>query len=106
MTEDWSGQAVRQMKYLAVALEYITKWIKAEPVAQITTHKITHFVWKNIVCRFGVPKRLVFDNGTQFASHQLGKLCSEVGVKSVFASFEHPRRMGRSSLPIESSSEA
>jgi len=68
--------AVRQMKYLVVAIEYFTKWIEVEPVAQITTHKIQHFVWKNIVCRFGIPKRLVSDNGTQFASQQLGKLCT------------------------------
>ena len=60
--------AVRHMKYLVVAIEYFTKWIEAEPVSQITTHKIQHFVWKNIVCRFGIPKKLVSDNGTQFAS--------------------------------------
>ena len=52
------------MKYLVVAIEYFTKWIEAELVAQITTHKIQHFVWKNIVCHFGVPKRLVSDNDT------------------------------------------
>ena len=66
------------MKYLVVAIEYFTKWIVAEPVAQITTHKIQYFVWKNIVCRFGISKRLVSDNGTQFASQQ-------------FASIEHPQ---------------
>jgi len=56
------------MKYLVISIGYFTKWIKAGPVAQITTHKIQHFVWKNIVCRFKIPKRLVSDNGTQFAS--------------------------------------
>ena len=56
--------AIRQMKYLIVAIKYFTKWIEAEPVAQITSHKVQHFVWKNIVCRFGVPRRLVSDNGT------------------------------------------
>jgi len=44
------------------------QWIEAEPVVQITAHKVQHFVWKIIVCRFGVPKRLVPDNGTQFAN--------------------------------------
>jgi len=83
------------MKYLVVAIEYFTKWIEAESVAQITTHKIQHFVWKNIVCRFGVLKRLVSDNDTQFASQQLGKLCSEVGIKQVFASVEHPQTNGQ-----------
>ena len=67
-------------------------------MAQVTTHKVQHFVWKNIECR-GIPKRLVSDNGTQFASQQLGKLCTELGMKQVFASVEHPRRTGKSSLP-------
>jgi len=78
-----------------VAIEYFTKWIEAEPVAQITAHKITHSVWKSIVCRFGVPKHLVSNNGTQFASQQLGKLCSEDGIKQVFASVEHPQTNGQ-----------
>ena len=72
--------AIRQMKYLIVAIKYFTKWIEAEPVAQITAHKVQHFVWKNIICRFGVPRRLISDNGIQFASQQLGKLCTEVGI--------------------------
>ena len=81
---------IRQMKYLIVAIEYFTKWIEAELVAQITGHKVQHFVWKNIVCRFGVPRQLVSDNGTQFATQQLRNLCAEVGIKQVFASIKHP----------------
>ena len=80
--------AIRQMKYLVVAIEYFNKWIEAEPVAQITAHKIESFVWKNIVCRFGVPKRLVSDNGTQFASHLFAS-------QQVFASVEHPQTNGQ-----------
>jgi len=87
--------AIRQMKYLIVAIEYFTKWIEAEPVVQITAHKVQHFVWKNIVCRFGVPRRLISDNGTQFASQQLGKLCAEVGIKQVFALVKHPQMNGQ-----------
>ena len=47
------------------------------------------------MCRFGVPRRLVSDNGTQFASQQLGKLCAEVGIKQVFASVQHPKTNGQ-----------
>jgi len=89
------------MKYLVVAIECFMKWIEAEPVAQITTQKIQHFVWKNIVCRFGVPKWLVSDNGTQFTSQQLRKLCAEIGTKQVFTSVEYPQTNGRLSLPTE-----
>ena len=51
-------------------------------------------MWKNTVCRFGIPKRLVSNNGTQFASQQLGKLCTELG-KQVFSSVEHPQTKGQ-----------
>ena len=78
-----------------VAIEYYTKWIEVESVAQIITHKVQHFVCKNIVCRFGVPKRLVSANGTQFGSQQLGKLCTKLGIKQVFASVEHPQTNGQ-----------
>ena len=35
------------------------------------------------------------DNGTQFTSQQLGKLCTELGIKQVFASVEHPQTNGQ-----------
>ena len=86
---------MRQMKYLILTIEYFTKWVEAEPMPQITAHKVQHFVWKNIVCHFGIPRHLVFDNGTQFASQQLAKLCLELGIKKIFASIEHPQTNGQ-----------
>jgi len=83
------------MKYLIVPIEYYTKWIEAELVADITAHKVQHFVWKNIVCRFRVPRCLISGNGTHFASQQLEKLCTEVGIKQVFASVDHPQTNGQ-----------
>ena len=40
-------------------------------------------------------RHLVSDNGTQFASQQLGKLFTEFGIKQVFASVEHPQTNGQ-----------
>nr|KYP50250.1 Retrotransposable element Tf2 [Cajanus cajan] len=56
------------MKFLIVAVDYFSKWIEAEPVATISAEKVRVFLWKNVVCRYGVPQMLVSDNGTQFAS--------------------------------------
>ncbi|XP_075486264.1 uncharacterized protein LOC142525863 [Primulina tabacum] len=35
----------------------------AEPLAKITEEEVVRFLWKNIVCRFGIPRRLISDNG-------------------------------------------
>ena len=82
--------AIRQLKYLIVAVEYLTKWIEAEPVASITASKVEKFLWKNIICRFGVPCRLISDNGTQFTSTQVQHTCKQLGITQCFSSIEHP----------------
>ncbi|GKA95649.1 reverse transcriptase domain-containing protein, partial [Tanacetum coccineum] len=52
-----------KVKFLIVAMDYFTKWIKAKPVATITGNQIKKFVWDNIVCRFGLPGEIISDNG-------------------------------------------
>jgi len=50
------------------------------------------------VCCFWILRHLVFDNGIQFASQYLGKLCSELGIKKIFASVKHPETNGQVEL--------
>ena len=55
-------------KYLIVGTDYFTKWVEAEPLANIRNVEAKRFVWKSIVTRFGVPHVLISDNGLQFDS--------------------------------------
>ena len=61
-------QGKRQMKFLFVAIDYFTKWVEAEALATIIETKVQNFVWKNIVCRFGIPRTIISNNGRQFDS--------------------------------------
>ena len=54
--------------YLLVDTDYFTKWVEAEPLANIRDVDAKKFVWKNIVTRFGVPRTFILDNGLQFDS--------------------------------------
>lgn len=53
----------KQVKFLLVAINYFTKWVEAEPLAVITKAKIQNFVRQNIVCRFGIPRVIISNNG-------------------------------------------
>ena len=55
--------ALRQLKFLVVDIDYFTKWVEAEPLTTITEKSIRTFVWRNINCRYGIPKVLVSENG-------------------------------------------
>ena len=45
--------------------------------------------------RFGVPNRIITDNGSQFTSHSFLEYCDELGTKVCFASVAHPRSNGQ-----------
>jgi ribonuclease HI len=53
--------------YLFVAIDKFTKWPEATPMVNITQGAAVAFL-KSIVYRFGVPSRIITDNGTQFTS--------------------------------------
>ena len=56
-------RATGNRHFVLVAVDYFTKWAKAEALANIRDTDVKKFVWKNIVTRFGVPNALVTDNG-------------------------------------------
>jgi transposase InsO family protein len=82
------------LKYVVVAVEYFSKWIEAKPLATITSATVQKFFWHNIVYRFGLPKAITVDNGTQFDAETLKDFSDRIGTKIHFASIRHPESNG------------
>ena len=89
-----------QCKFIIVAVDYFTKWAEAEPLATITEQKIRNFVWRAIICRFGVPRALVSDNGKQFDNAKFRDFCAELGIKNYYSSPAHPQSNGQAEVTI------
>ena len=86
--------ALRQLKFLVIGIDYFTKRVDAEALATITEKNIHSFVWRNIICRYGIPRELVSDNGKQFDSSAFRDFCSELGIKNHYSSPAHPQANG------------
>ncbi|XP_075473976.1 uncharacterized protein LOC142505033 [Primulina tabacum] len=91
-----------QKKFLLVAVDYFSKWVEAEPLAKITEQEVLKFLWKNIVCRFGVPRRLISDNRRQFQGKEIISWCREMKITQSFTSAVLPVEIGKTSSRIES----
>ena len=87
--------ALRQLKFLVVRIDYFTKWVEAEPLATITEKSICTFMWKNIICRYGIPRVLVSDNGKQFDNSAFRNFCSELGIQNHYSSPAHLQANGQ-----------
>lgn len=58
----------RKYQWILVATEVSTKWVEAVPLRNVTGAAIAQFIKENIVCRFGIPKVILSNNGTPCSS--------------------------------------
>ncbi|XP_075479421.1 uncharacterized protein LOC142520304 [Primulina tabacum] len=73
-------------------------WVEAEPLAKITEQEVLKFLWKNIVCRFGVPRRIISDNGRQFQGKGITSWCQEMKITQSFTSVAYPQANGQTEV--------
>ncbi|XP_012851555.1 PREDICTED: uncharacterized protein K02A2.6-like [Erythranthe guttata] len=88
-------RASGRRKFLIVAVDYFSKWAEAESVISITEASVLKFLWENICCRYGIPRILISDNGTQFNGSKVPAWCAEMGVQQRFCSVAHPQANGQ-----------
>jgi transposase InsO family protein len=87
-------RAQGRYRYLYVTIDKFTKWVEVEPLCTITAMSAVKFI-QGLVCRFGVPNRIITDNGSQFTSGLFQAYCASAGIKICFASIAYPRSNGQ-----------
>ena len=88
-------KAAGNKKYLLVGIDYFTKWVEAEPLANIRDVDVKKFLWKNIVTRFRIPHTLILDNGIQFDSKSFMRYCCEMGITNRYSTPAYPQGNGQ-----------
>ena len=79
-----------KIKFVVVAVDYFTKWAKAEPLGTVIKKKIETFVVRNILSKFGIPRALVNENGRQFDTLIFKQFYASYGISNHYSSLEHP----------------
>ena len=84
-----------QRVFMLAVTDYFTKWVEAEAFARVRDKEVKSFIWKNVICRFGVPKEIVTDNGSQFISTNFQDFCKEWGIRLSFSTPRYPQANGQ-----------
>ena len=87
--------AVKQLKFLVVGIDYFTKWVEAKALATITKKNIRSFVWKNIICKYRIPRVLISHNRKQFNNNTFRDFCLKLGIKNHYSSPSHLQANGQ-----------
>ena len=66
-------------KYLLVIVDYYSKWPEVIPITKISSESIIKSL-RQVFVRFGLPKEIVSDNGTQLVSEEFEKFLERLSI--------------------------
>ena len=62
--------------FILVAIDYFTKWVEASTFASVTKNVVAQFIRNNLICHYGIPERIITDNGTNLNNTMITELCT------------------------------
>ena len=75
-------------KYVLVTLDYFSKWTDATPVAALGGSTLVHWL-RGHCARYGVPREIVLDRGSDMESKVFKDFCQSLGVKLTYIAPYH-----------------
>ena len=67
-------------KYIVVAVDHFTKWPEARAIKEATAKEVSTFIYEEIICRHGCPKKIITDRGTHFNNRMIEELMNKCKV--------------------------
>ncbi len=67
-------------KYILVAIDHYSKWCEAKAVVDHSAKTASKFLEDDIICRYGVPKFVLIDNGGEWAA-EFEIMCENYGIQ-------------------------
>jgi len=81
-------------KYILVFCDYFTRWPEAFPMPNQKAETIAQIFVEEIICRYGVPKKLLTDRGTNFLSELMESISKIFKITRIYTSPYHPQTDG------------
>eukprot|EP00253_Pinus_taeda_P030152 PITA_30152 len=85
----------RQKSYIIVCTDYLTKWADTKAIKAAKEEKVAEFSRENIFYKFGYPRELVTDQGSQFTSNLIEDLLAHHKIKHRTSTPYHPQANGQ-----------
>nr|XP_009792104.1 PREDICTED: uncharacterized protein LOC104239225 [Nicotiana sylvestris] len=82
------------MKYILVAVDYVSKWVETIALPNNEVRSVTTFLKKNIFTRFGTPRAILSDGGSHFCNKAFMGLLEKYGIKHKLATPYHQQSSG------------
>uniref|UniRef100_A0A2N9EG78 RNA-directed DNA polymerase n=1 Tax=Fagus sylvatica TaxID=28930 RepID=A0A2N9EG78_FAGSY len=81
--------------WILVATEYFSKWVEAIPLRKATGAAMANFIREHIITRFGIPHKIISDNGTPFVNKNVREVLEHYRIKHRRSTPYYPQGNGQ-----------
>jgi hypothetical protein len=81
-------------RYIITMTKYLTRWAEAALVKYCSIETDAHFLFEQVINRFGCPRVLMSDQGTHFINNAIHAMLEEFEVHHQKSTPYHPQASG------------
>jgi len=70
--------------------DYFSKWVVTIPLIEVKTSNMVNIIKHHVIHQFGVPRRIIHDNGPQFISQVFYPFCNKYQIYNVASTIHNP----------------
>ena len=67
-------------RFILVAIDYFTKWVEEASFGFVTKNVVSRFIKQNLIFRYGIPERIITDNGLNLNNTMITALCEQFKI--------------------------
>ncbi|GFX73378.1 hypothetical protein TNCV_1469981 [Trichonephila clavipes] len=91
LLEDYFKQSEELKQYKQFHKDCTTKWVELFTLPNATAKECTITLIEEVLLRYGIPRRLISDNGTQFVSAVMQQICYILNIHQSLIPVYHPQ---------------
>ena len=68
-------------RFIFVVIDYFTKWVEVASYASVIKSVVARFIKREIICRYGLPERIISDNGLNLNNDMVIEVCTRFKIR-------------------------
>lgn len=85
----------RGNKFILVVTDYFTKWTESYPILNQEASTVAEKLVGEFICRFGVPREIHSDPGTNCESKVMSEVCKLLDIEKMRTTPQQPQSDGQ-----------
>ena len=67
--------------FIFIVIDHFTNWVEAASYVSVTKSVVARFIKKEIICRYGLLERIIFDNGFNLNNDMITEVCTRFKIR-------------------------